>query len=284
MSALPNTILICFDGTWCKKDQGSNVRRIYEHTSTQVTDRRVQKHYIDGLGTEGVKDKLKGGIWGHGIDEKLWKAYSKLQLGLVKDTDNVVLVGFSRGAFTACALAVFLYDVGLHPNLQEKDFKILVKEWRKAGEAEGDMDSIHRRAGQDVSQFRRRIRTHALGLFDTVAALDGKRPRWRSPAERKKLWFVDSNVVNTADNIFQALALLERRRDFEPCIFRAPGTCQNMRQCWFTGCHADIGGDKDNKHALHHFPLLWMMNQLRDFVSFTETMLFKEILHDLKRE
>jgi uncharacterized protein (DUF2235 family) len=276
----PNTVLIYFDGTWCTADSESNVYRIYQHA--KATDRQA-KYYVDGLGTDGWKDSLAGGMWGIGIEKKIWKAYQNLQASLVKPEDQLVVVGFSRGAFTACVFAVFLMTVGLHRKLKKEQFNGLFDAWRSKSEKGKDTTSIYKDTGLDASRFRS-IRTHALGLFDTVAALDSKRPRFLSATARKKLAFVDEGVLHAADHIFQALALLERRRDFEPCVFRDGGSCLVLRQCWFAGCHADVGGDKSNKHPLHHFPLLWMMTMLRPFVSFAETRLFQHVLHDLKRE
>ncbi|KAK1830437.1 hypothetical protein QBC39DRAFT_372848 [Podospora conica] len=275
----PSTVLICFDGTWCTADEGSNVHRIYQHA--QVTDNQA-KYYVDGLGTDGGwKDSVAGGAWGKGIEKKLWKAYHELQASLVKKEDRLVVVGFSRGAFTACVFAVFLAEVGLHRKLTEAQFLELFDKWRKRREKGKDTSTICKDAGLDASRFRC-IRTQALGLFDTVAALDGTRPAFMSAADRENLAFVDEGVLHAADHIFQALALLERRRDFEPCVFRETGSCLVLRQCWFVGCHADVGGDRGNKHPLHHFPLLWMMNNLRPFVTFAETRVFQHILHDLK--
>lgn len=272
-------MLICFDGTWCTPNEGSNVHRIYQHA--KVTDKQA-KYYVDGLGTDGWKDSMAGGIWGVGIEKKIWKAYQELQASLVKREDRLVVVGFSRGAFTACGFAVFLVEVGLHRKLREDQFNDLFDKWRSKREKGKDTTNIYGDAGLDASRFRS-IRTHALGLFDTVAALDGKRPRFLSPAEREKFAFVDKGVLHAADHIFQALALLEQRRDFEPCVFRETGSCLVLRQCWFVGCHADVGGDKSNKHPLHHFSLLWMMAMLRPFVSFAETRVFQHMLRDLKR-
>jgi len=212
-----------------------------------VTDKQA-KHYVDGLGTDGWADSMAGGIWGTGIEKKIWKAYHHLQTSLLKREDKLVVVGFSRGAFTACVFAVFLVEVGLDRKLREEQFTKLFDQWRSQRESSSGQDNdtafdIHQvsaELGLDASRFRS-IRTQALGLFDTVAALDGKRPRFLSAAERKKLAFVDEGVLHAADHVFQALALLERRRDFEPCVFRSTGGCVILRQCWFVGCHADVG-------------------------------------------
>ncbi|KAK4184137.1 hypothetical protein QBC35DRAFT_392335, partial [Podospora australis] len=194
----------------------------------------------------------------------------------------LVVVGFSRGAFTACVFAVFLVEVGLHSELGKDQFHKLFDNWGRKREKGEDTTKVYRDVGLEASRFRR-IRTHELGLFDTVAALDGKRPRFLPSAERKKLAFVDKGVLHAAENIFQALALLERRRDFQPCVFRETESDVNLRQCWFAGCHADVGGDKSNNHPLHHFPLLWMMNMLRPSVSFAVTSVFQQVLDYLKR-
>jgi len=199
----PNTVLVCFDGTWCTSNEGSNVYRIYEHA--KVTDKQA-KHYVDGLGTDGWADSMAGGIWGTGIEKKIWKAYHHLQTSLLKREDKLVVVGFSRGAFTACVFAVFLVEVGLDRKLREEQFTKLFDQWRSQRESSSGQDNdtafdIHQvsaELGLDASRFRS-IRTQALGLFDTVAALDGKRPRFLSPAERKKL-VIRTSVAKTQQN------------------------------------------------------------------------------------
>ena len=61
---------------------------------------------------------------------------------------------------------------------------------------------------------------------------------------------------------YHALAIDERRRDFQPCLWDAgnvpPG--QIMQQVWFAGVHADVGG-YHRKRGLANISLHWMLDK-----------------------
>jgi len=84
--------------------------------------------YQRGIGTSGagfgITSKLVGGLTGSDIDEHIREAYSFLANNFNPETqadvddpnvkmDEIVLLGFSRGAFTARAIASMISDVGL---------------------------------------------------------------------------------------------------------------------------------------------------------------------------
>jgi uncharacterized protein (DUF2235 family) len=75
-------------------------------------------YYQAGVGTgNDIIDQLDGGATGEGIGEHIREAYSFVARNWIHDDshgdDEIYVVGFSRGAFTARAIVGFLSTVGL---------------------------------------------------------------------------------------------------------------------------------------------------------------------------
>jgi uncharacterized protein (DUF2235 family) len=112
---MPKNIVICCDGTGNEfGTQKSNVVKLYKMLicdSTQTT------YYHPGLGTIGARNALTAiGKWwtrliglafGYGISDNIADAYLFLMRTYEKD-DHIYIFGFSRGAYTARALACIL--------------------------------------------------------------------------------------------------------------------------------------------------------------------------------
>jgi len=91
-----------------------------------------------------------------------------------------------------------------------------------------------------------------------------------------KLGFIQSDLHPGIRNAFQALALHDRRRSFLPIVWsRPPESPQQqqqqdgggrLEQCWFMGCHSDIGGGRKGE-GLAQFSLAWMLGKLQPFVT-----------------
>ena len=91
-------------------------------------------YYQRGAGTDSdVEDHLFGGFTGSDVAEHVREAYAMLasnfnpetQQELVQETgpvDEIVLLGFSRGAFTARAIASLISDIGLLTRTGMEDF------------------------------------------------------------------------------------------------------------------------------------------------------------------
>ena len=60
----------------------------------------------------------------------------------------------------------------------------------------------------------------------------------------------------------QALAIDERRSLFAMNLWGAPYSHQDIKQVWFAGAHADIGGGyPEEESGLSKFPLDWMLTE-----------------------
>jgi uncharacterized protein (DUF2235 family) len=214
-----------------------------------------------------------------GLYENIRAAYSFICHNYTGPDNEIFLIGFSRGAFTARCIAQFIHDVGLLTKESLLYLLPLFDAWKDSmtGEMKESRDtkSIFEMAGLESpvilerqEQLHLNVRITACAVWDTVSALGlpmlGGLPQ---PAPRK-LKFVNSELCPNIENAFQALALHEHRRPFRPIPWSAPkGTHQKLKQCWFLGFHGDVGGS-GNAPALSHLSLVWMMAQLRPFLNF----------------
>jgi len=107
---------------------------------------------------------------------------------------------------------------------------------------------------------KRVVRVKVCAVWDTVSALGLPTPHL-SP---RPLAFVGKTVPGVLDNAFQALALNESRRHFRPRVWRGKEhETTNVKQCWFLGSHADVGGGNRDS-GLASLSFLWMIAQLEE--------------------
>jgi hypothetical protein len=118
------------------------------------------------------------------------------------------------------------------------------------------------------------VRVQVCAVWDTVGALGIPMPWFLPQLPSKKLAFIDTKVCGNIDNAIQALALNERRRAFQPTMWQIPERPndprqprQTLKQCWFLGCHSDVGGGVAST-SLSNIALVWMISQLKDFLTF----------------
>ena len=92
----------------------SNVTRITRALRKTSNDGRHQIiYYHSGVGTgSSVIDTITGGLLGSGISENIREVYSFISANY-EPGDEIILIGFSRGAFTARSVAGMVRDIGL---------------------------------------------------------------------------------------------------------------------------------------------------------------------------
>ena len=298
-SPLPKNIVICCDGTGNQvNDRLSNVLKLYR-VLEKADDQLV--YYSPGVGTVGdydswqvVKQHVReflGLATGYGLDDNVLDAYRFLCTHYA-DGDAIWLFGFSRGAYTARVLAAFVYVIGLLRPNQLNLTNYAFTAYKKASHDSrknkliADEDAL-RAAASDAEialglpaawEFRRVATSRAvtikfIGVWDTVASVIVPRPD-RLLLDLQSLRFTRTNP---GVEIFrQAISIDERRRMFRVHPWKEPQTFksnpfndknwkpQDIRQVWFAGVHADIGGGyPEAESGLSKFPLLWMINQAK---------------------
>ncbi|KAK3301831.1 uncharacterized protein B0T15DRAFT_442019 [Chaetomium strumarium] len=263
-------LIVCCDGTGNSEylPEPGNPRTNVSRISRSITPRLATGHgrqvvlYMSGIGTApggllSTPQNLLKGTFGMGFDDKVKEGYSFLCHNYNEQTgDEIILIGFSRGAFAVRCIAELIASIGLLQKTDLPELSRVYPLWKK---------------GEDfrIQARSRHARVKVCALWDTVASLGF--PRFsRSPFSSPESGPLapDSRPCHIVDTFFQALSLHEHRCPFQSIVWepQSYGSCQ-LEQCWFMGNHCDIGGGEE-KEALAHFALAWMITKLRRYVDF----------------
>jgi uncharacterized protein (DUF2235 family) len=257
-------IVICCDGTWNRPDQvhdgktcASNVTKIARCVA-QADAQGVQQlmFYDRGVGT-GRFDRLRGGAFGWGIKTKILDAYGFLMINYEPD-DELFFFGFSRGAYTVRSIFGLIRNSGLlRPEFAHKldDAYALYRRRDDASHPDAVESELFRRT------YSREPRAKFMGVFDTVGAL-GVPVGGFLKFINKRWSFHDMRLSSWVDNAFQALAIDERRKPFQPSIWNqgSDTSGQVLEQVWFAGVHSNVGGSYP-RAGLSDITLLWMIGK-----------------------
>jgi hypothetical protein len=109
----------------------SNVTRICRAINAESFDGLPQVvYYQAGVGTGmGIRDKVVGGGTGVGLSEHIREAYDFVANNYLLG-DEIFLLGFSRGAYTARSVAALIKDIGILTKTGLADFFIIFKDWQ----------------------------------------------------------------------------------------------------------------------------------------------------------
>ena len=167
-------LVVCCDGTWNKPDS-ENVTNVEKIARTVQTDPAaaggVQQlvYYISGVGAGSYEaDRLLGGAFCFGLFQNVIACYRFLAQNY-QPGDEIFIIGFSRGAYTARSVAGMLAGVGLLTKvaLVEERLPAAVHFYQRTPMPEG-------RAGESVDEFKHDhchdAKVAFLGVFDTVGA------------------------------------------------------------------------------------------------------------------
>ena len=281
-----------FLGTWVdanasphngKIDPPSNVSRLTRAIRSSSMSGIAQiVYYQAGVGSIGdVSNKVIGGAIGQGISENVREAYSFIANNYNMG-DEIFLVGFSRGAFTARSVSGLIGNIGVLTKAGLASFPVIYKDFKHRYER--DYRSPSRdipfrnkpsaRSPEYVRELERRglttqnVRIKAVGVWDTVGSLGVPRAEWfgnfgkKTQTNMSDYKFYDTTLDECVENAFQALALDERRLNFEPAVWeKRNNRTTNLIQVWFPGVHTNVGGGYDDQE-LANISLAWMMAML----------------------
>jgi uncharacterized protein (DUF2235 family) len=122
-------IVICLDGTWNQvldPDTVTNVVKLAQAVRPISSDNIQQiVYYNSGVGTGDLIDKFLGGVFGRGLRNNVKRAYAFLSLNYIPG-DEIYIFGFSRGAYTARALAGVIDASGI---LRKQDYEKFEIAW-----------------------------------------------------------------------------------------------------------------------------------------------------------
>ena len=82
-----------------------------------------------------------------------------------------------------------------------------------------------------------------VGVWDTVGALGVPSQIFERMGGKRRYAFHDTSASPIIGHACHAVAIDEKRIDFEPTLWRRmPGPEQTIEQLWFAGVHGDVGG------------------------------------------
>lgn len=258
-------IIICCDGTWNwpQPDRETNVVRLLraiKPLGRLLDGRQVTQivHYHLGVGTGNILDRAVGGGAGVGLSSSVKACYGFL-VDNYEPGDEILLFGFSRGAYVVRSVAGMVGSVGL---LKKREMTHFYDAWdwyaKRNGHDEHELDAFApgRHKPPDVN-------LQCIGVWDTVGALGI--PGTRLCAQ--DYTFHQTALGRRVRYAFQALAIDECRGNFQAAPWVPPldvEVPQVLEQVWFPGVHSNIGGGYDT-HGLSDTTLLWMVSQIRQY-------------------
>lgn len=312
-------IVFCADGTWngpgdpagttdidsatpqdpVINDNVTNVVKLFVNLRGQVTAESQALHnetetvcrdaagnvlqvakYLHGVGdSKNSATKVLGGVFGVGVISRIVRGYTFISRHY-EPGDFIHITGFSRGAYTARALAGMIGKVGLlnknayNPNDKDEAYRRGFEAWVKAKgmnfEGKGFLtnmlttvamlaEGVLGRVSLKPSDFVPLVRVRSVGVWDTVGSLGV--PEYIKGARRDLFSFVDNKLSPMVDRGFHAMALDEMRRDFPVQRWDSD---PRIEEVWFIGAHSDVGGGYPAAECgLSDIALNWMMLKLQ---------------------
>jgi uncharacterized protein (DUF2235 family) len=268
-------IAIFLDGTWNTTNDNTNVWRLRALTAPVGADQvRQSIYYNAGLGTQ-AGSKVRGGMFGVGIDDILLETYQWL-VENYNDGDDIFIFGFSRGSYTARSLSGFVSRCGVLKPGGPLSIRQLYDRYRmglKVASIERLLNHPPKTPTLEeewLVLFSRFVNIKFLGVFDTVGSLGIPIGFSRFKTSHS---FLNTGLRTSNIAAAHALAIDEHRPDFAPTLWtrsvpkdpnadqpRAPRSLQEAEQRWFVGAHANVGGGYSND-LLSQRPFAWMMKR-----------------------
>lgn len=260
---MSKNVIVCCDGTGQKFEENkANPLRFHyclNNGDEQIAfydpgvgtfdpnDPSASSGWIDEV-TSTVSKNIAGKGFGHGIVRNIEDAYRYL-MQVYDDGDAVFLIGFSRGAFTAEAVAGLLNKCGLLDRHNENLIPYALRLY---------LEKDNARIAEDFRRTMARDCTpEMLGVWDTVKSLGGK---------HADDFFYRGQRPNSRYG-YHALAIDEKREDFVPGRWGEEQDAQHV-EIWFPGAHSDIGGGY-SEDGLANGALQWMIAKAQEHgVSF----------------
>jgi len=309
--SMAKNIVFCADGTWNGPDDAprgdpdngvSNVLKLFRALArdTASADMRALEQecslkgedghliqvakYINGVGdaTSRIMELWQGGT-GAGLSARVVRGYTFISRNY-QDGDRIVLVGFSRGAYTARALAGLIAKQGLlNPTKtpfenKQRTYRLGAQVWTEYRQEALDkpnswLGDLQATITDPIAVLRDLFDGHstradrvdapikAVGVWDTVGSMGI--PAFNRRLERIDLFqFADRDLSPSVEYGFHGTAIDELRADFTPTLWNPR---ERLEQVLFPGAHSDVGGGYPTaaqESGLANGALHWMMRCL----------------------
>ncbi|HLH94234.1 MAG TPA: DUF2235 domain-containing protein [Xanthobacteraceae bacterium] len=294
-SAPPTNVFKSFLNLDGRDEPGSTLLENEQERSLQDANGAIAQiaKYLNGVGdSDNFLVKALGGTLGAGLITRIVRGYTFLSRNYA-DGDDIFLLGFSRGAYTARALAGLVATKGLLDarklDLTDKEmaYRLGAAVWfqyraaarqqdanwlAKLEDAVVDLPSFVLRPPPDDQLLKARINT--IAVWDTVGALGI--PAYTAKDVRIDVFqFADTKLSPIVQRGFQAIAIDEQRADFTPTLWDDD---PRIVQVLFPGAHADVGGGypmNNNQSGLSDCTLKWITDELAKLgVRFSSSLTF----------
>lgn len=272
---MPKNVVLCCDGTANEfaQDRTNVVKLFYaldqHHAAQQVA------YYHPGLGTTEPAAELSplrrriarvlGLAFGYGLEFDIRDAYVYL-MNTYEQGDKLFLFGFSRGAYTARAVAALLHMYGLIPRGNEAfvpyaiRMLMAVRKIESKGPQRNDTEERYFKLAHD---FKNTFATRAckpwfVGVWDTVSSVGWYENPLRLP------YTADNPDIEIGRH---AISIDERRAFFRTNLWMpkpppTPTGPKDLKQVWFPGVHCDVGGGyPEAESGLSKIALQWMLRE-----------------------
>lgn len=269
---MPKKLVVCCDGTNNEiAGDATNVLRLYRML---VRDKEQIAFYDSGVGTLAHPDRITS--WGRSISrlfdsamglsirQHFLKAYRFLTRHY-EPGDEIYLFGFSRGAYTARAVAGAIRMFGLLRSelegLEDLVWAIYSGENNLPASRFAAAPVFRKSFGveslnSEVDSGRFSVKIHCVGVWDTVSAFG-------TISDLRTLPHTSDNPA--ISHVRHALAIDERRSIFQANLFRPKDRTQHdsFKQVWFAGVHSDVGGGyPEATGTLSKVSLNWMLDEV----------------------
>jgi uncharacterized protein (DUF2235 family) len=263
-------IAIFCDGTWNTPDKQENgkpcptnvvkLANAFSHVSADGLEQKL--YYDNGIGSEGsLLKRVFDGATGTGISKNILQAYLFI-INTYEPGDELFFFGFSRGAFTVRSLAGLIRNSGI---LDVKNTDQIPRAYQlyRSRHPSYHPKEIETTLFRKTFAVEESTKIKFIGVWDTVGALGN--PLFLNGILSRNNEFHDTDLSSRVSNAFHALAIDEKRKNFEATLWRQQKDSkdQKLEQMWFLGVHSDVGGGFPET-ALSDISLKWMMEKAQD--------------------
>ncbi|KAI5477094.1 hypothetical protein MNV49_006893 [Pseudohyphozyma bogoriensis] len=256
-------------------NRDTNVWRLYRIIESAPNEKDTMEQVLiwcPGVGMDPSEGTLDSALANNLRRNVRW-AYDKLRKEY-REGDEIILVGFSRGAWIMRAVSSIVGDIGL-PNIADEQLAAVFKEYatHPDWDSESTLDGSKNRPKRCQKKCSRRDPARARQLAEQLRKESPHEVQIKSRThlpESRFLGFPVEIIGSHVENTFHALACDDGRKLWNPTKAvlseEAKALERVLKQCWFGGWHADIGGGWDsNENA--SIALTWMVANLQEFTG-----------------
>ena len=314
---MAKTIVFCADGTWngppdqtgadaidgpddrgeLRDSEVTNVVKLFGNLAGQPTvetlkmrneQEKVAKtgtgavtqvaKYLHGVGdSSNPVEKVLGGVLGAGVICRVVRGYTFISRHYNRG-DDIHLVGFSRGAYTARALGGMIASVGLlnrdtyDENDKSESYRLAVAAWSKSRSLMLNGANKLTELGNNLLGFVGGflgqqlpknglipdVPIKSVAVWDTVGSLGI--PVYAGDKRYDTYRLTDTALSPKVKHGFHAMAIDELRGDFPVTRWDQR---EGISQVWFVGAHSDVGGGYSRAESgLSDVALDWLARKL----------------------